>query len=74
MSVNKKRGRATTGRFATREELTCHVWSIYRQQVFPNIRSVAGACGVRMEVVKAIVQTEEGLNEYLASGCPTGAP
>ncbi len=74
MSLNKKRGRAITGRFATREELTCHVWSIYRQQVFPNIRAVAAVCGVRMEVVKAIVQREEGLTDYLASGCPTGAP
>ena len=66
-------GRQAAGRFATREELTCHVWSIYRQQVFPNIRAVAAACGVTMMVVKNIVETEEGLGDYLKNGCPTGA-
>lgn len=64
--------RVATGRFSSREQLTCHVWSIHRQQVYPNIRSIAEACGVSMEVVKTIIVTEEGLSVYLEKGCPTG--
>ena len=64
--------RASTGRFSSREQLTCHVWSIHRQQVYPNIRAIAEACGVSMEIVKTIVVTEEGLSVYLEKGCPTG--
>lgn len=71
-SINEK-GRKAAGRFSTREELTCHIWAIYRQQVYPNVRAIAQACGVTMAVVKNVVETEEGLSEYLKNGCPTGA-
>ena len=64
--------RVSTGRFSSREQLTCHVWSIHRQQVYPNVRAIAEACGVSMEIVKTIIVTEEGLSVYLEKGCPTG--
>jgi hypothetical protein len=69
--IRRKR-RAATGRFATREELTCHVWSIQRQQVYPNVRAIALACGATMDVVKAIIVNEEGLADYIDKGCLTG--
>ncbi len=69
---SRRTRRLATGRFASREELTCHVWSIQRQQVYPNIRSIAEACGVSMEIVKNIITNEEGLAAYLEKGCPTG--
>jgi hypothetical protein len=74
MATNKGTGRLATGRFATRADLTCHVWSMYRQQVFPNIRAIAGACGVTMQVVRAVVDSKEGLSDYLERGCLTGMP
>ena len=61
-----------TGRFRSREELTCHVWSLHRQQIFPNQRAIAMVCGVPMDAVKRIIETEEGLATYLRQGCPTG--
>jgi hypothetical protein len=61
-----------TGRFATREQLTCHVWAIQRQQVYPNVRAIALACGATMDVVKSIIVNEEGLSSYLETGCLTG--
>jgi hypothetical protein len=60
------------GRFKTREELTCHVWSIHRQQVYPNTHAIAECCGITREAVNFIVRTEEGLEDYLQRGCPTG--
>ena len=60
------------GRFSTREELTCHVWSIRRQQLFPNAGAIAQACGITADAVKKIIITEEGLTQYLQHGCPTG--
>ncbi len=63
-----------TGRFASRTELTCHVWAMYRQQVFPNLSAVSRACGVTIESVKAILENEEGLEDYLRAGCLSGAP
>ena len=72
MAAAKGTGKLSTGRFATRVELTCHVWAMRRQQVFPNIEAIARACGTTMRVVKAIVASEEGLEEYLVRGCPTG--
>ena len=65
-------GRRAAGRFATRDELTCHVWAMRRQQLSPNVRAIAAACGVTIEVVKTILDTEEGLEQYLKRGCLTG--
>ena len=70
--VVRRTRRVSTGRFGSREQLTCHIWSIRRQQVYPNIRAIAEACGVSMEVVKSIIVAEEGLSVYLEKGCPTG--
>ena len=73
MATVQRSRRLATGRFSSREQLTCHVWSIQRQQVYPNVRAIAAACGVTMDVVKAIIVKEEGLSTYLERGCPTGA-
>jgi hypothetical protein len=70
--MTRKRKALSAGRFESREELTCHVWSIHRQQVFPNARAISHACGVSMEAVKKIIVTEEGLDTYLEHGCLTG--
>jgi hypothetical protein len=72
MATAVRKRRSATGRFATREQLTCHVWAIQRQQVYPNVRAIALACGATMDVVKAIIANEEGLADYLNSGCLTG--
>jgi hypothetical protein len=72
MPAIRRKRRAATGRFATREELTCHVWAIQRQQVYPNVRAIALACGATMDVVKAIIVNEEGLAAYIDKGCLTG--
>ncbi|HEX9932983.1 MAG TPA: hypothetical protein VGB08_09100 [Allosphingosinicella sp.] len=64
-------GRAT-GRFATRGELTAHVWAIRRQQLRPNLASIAEACGATVDVVRAILAAEEGLADYLARGLRIG--
>ena len=61
-----------TGRFRSREELTCHVWSLHRQQIYPNQRAIAEVCGVPMDAVKRIIESGEGLDQYLRQGCPTG--
>jgi hypothetical protein len=60
------------GRFQARQELTCHVWSIRRQQVFPNTHAIAESCGITRQAVDFIVRTEEGLEDYLQRGCLTG--
>jgi hypothetical protein len=64
-------GRAT-GRFATRDELTAHVWAIRRQQLRPNLASIAEACGATVDVVRTILATEEGLADYLSRGLRIG--
>lgn len=64
-------GRAT-GRFATREELAAHIWAIRRHQIRPNLRAVASACGTTVDVVRAIVASEEGLARYLECGLTLG--
>jgi hypothetical protein len=71
MAANRGTGRKAAGRFGSREELTCHVWAMRRQQVYPNLKAIGAACGVTTEVVKAIVETEEGLEAYLQKGCLT---
>ena len=73
MFMARGTGKRATGRFGTRDELTSHVWAIQRQQVFPNLKAIAGACGVTTEVVKIIIAAEEGLETYLQEGCQTGA-
>lgn len=73
MASNRGPGRKTSGRFGSREELACHVWAIQRQQVFPNVKAIAAACKVTAEVVRIIIETQEGLEDYLRKGCPTGA-
>ena len=73
MAAARGTGRLATGRFATREELTRHVWAIWRQQVYPNLKAVAHACGTTVGVVKTITADREGLGEYLEKGCPIGA-
>jgi hypothetical protein len=70
----QKLKRSSSGRFDSREELTCHVWSIQRQQVYPNARAIALACGVTLDAVRKIITSEEGLGTYLQHGCPTGGP
>ena len=44
-----------------------------RQQVYPNVKAIASECGVTAEVVKIIIESKEGLDDYLRKGCPTGA-
>ena len=73
MAAAKGTGRLATGRFATREELTRHVWAMRRQQVYPNLKAIADACATTVGVVKAIAADGEGLREYLEKGCPIGA-
>ena len=73
MPAKRKSGRRATGRFGSREELACHIWAMRRQQVFPNLKAIGIACGVTTEVVKTVIETEEGLEDYLRKGCPTGA-
>lgn len=73
MAAAKGTGRLATGRFATRGELTSNVWAMRRQQVFPNVKVIAYACGTTVGVVKAILASGEGHSDYLERGCPTGA-
>ena len=73
MAAAKGTGRLATGRFATRAELTSHVWAMRRQQVFPNVKTIAFACGVTVGVVKGIIASGEGHDDYLDKGCLTGS-
>ena len=73
MAAAKGTGRLATGRFATRADLTAHVWAMRRQQVFPNIKRIAHACGTTIGVVKEILDSGEGYERYLEQGCPIGA-
>jgi hypothetical protein len=67
------RGRRTaTGRFASRAELVGHVWAIRRQQLYPNLSAIAGACSASIDVVRTILNSEEGLGDYLERGLPLG--
>lgn len=71
-AARRESRRHATGRFATRSELTRHVWAMRRGQVYPNLQAIAVECGTSMRVVKAIATTGEGLDDYLERGCPTG--
>ena len=66
--------RRATGRFATRSELVSHVWAIRRQQIYPNLRAIAQACSATVDVVRTILGSEEGLQDYLDRGLSLGAP
>ena len=66
--------RRAVGRFATREELVSHVWAIHRQQLYPNFRAIAEACSATIDVVRTILKSGEGLDDYLERGLPLGAP
>jgi len=70
MHMKKRTGKAATGCFRDRRELVSHVWALRRQQIYPNVRSIAAACETSMDAVKAILETEEGLEDYLVQGCP----
>jgi hypothetical protein len=70
MDTKSSKRKGVIGRFADRGELVSHVWALCRQQLYPNTRSIAAACGTTMDAVKAIVEDEEGLQEYLVNGCP----
>ena len=61
-----------TGHFGSRVDLTRNVWAILRQQIFPNRKAVARACGITIDALDDIVRSEEGLQDYLANGCLTG--
>jgi hypothetical protein len=72
MAAIKGTGRLATGRFASRADLTCHVWAMRRQQVVSNIHAIALACGITVGVVKKILEDREGLDDYLERGCLIG--
>jgi hypothetical protein len=61
-----------TGAFATRQELTARIWALHRQQVFPNLAAIARECAISAEVVRAVVEKQEGLETYLQTGCLLG--
>lgn len=75
VSLRRRRctGRAT-GRFASRGELTAHVWAIHRQQLYPNLSAIAEACTASVDVIRTILRSEEGLGEYLERGLQLGLP
>lgn len=64
--------RRATGRFPTRGELTRNVWAIRRLQLYENLRAIAAACGTSNDVVRLIVRSGEGLDDYLTAGCRLG--
>ena len=69
----RRRGMAETGYFASRRELTAHVWAMHRAQIIPNSAAIARACGIGVRTVGTIIEMGEGREDYLATGCPTGA-
>jgi hypothetical protein len=69
---SRRMPRRTTGRFASRAELVGHVWAIRRQQLYPNLSAIANACSIKIDVVRTILNSEEGLADYLEHGLPIG--
>lgn len=61
-----------TGNFASRSDLTGHVWAMHRLQMYPNLTSIARACGTSVSAISTIIVRGEGRDEYLASGCLVG--
>ena len=66
------RGGSATGNFASRSDLTRHVWAMYRLQIYPNLTAIARACGTSVSAIVTIIDKGEGRDEYLASGCLAG--
>lgn len=62
-----------TGHFASRIDLTCHVWAMHRLQMYPNLTAIARACGTSVSAITRIIVNGEGRDEYQARGCLTGA-
>lgn len=62
-----------TGNFASRSDLTSHVWAMHRLQMYPNLTAIARACGTSVSAITTIIENGEGRDEYLASGCLVGA-
>ena len=68
-----RRSKSRTGYFASRLELTAHVWTMHRLQVVPNLAAIARACGVGVSTVATVIGSGEGRDDYLVRGCPAGA-
>lgn len=64
MSTTKPGCKPTTGRYATRAELTYEVWWRWRETE-ANTPQIARACRVSEAVVSRIIESKEGLQEYL---------
>ena len=62
-----------TGHFASRRDLTCHVWAMHRLQMVSNLAAIARACGTSVGAITTIIVNGDGRDEYLESGCLTGA-
>jgi len=61
-----------TGSFATRAELTARIWALRRQQMFPNLAAIARECGTTPDVVRVVVEKQEGLEGYMQTGSLMG--
>ena len=61
-----------TGNFASRSDLTRHVWAMRRLQMLPNLSAFARAYGTSVATIGMVVEMGEGRDEYLASGCLAG--
>lgn len=62
-----------TGHFASRSDLTGHVWAMHRLQMYPNLTAIARACGTSVSAITTILVSGDGRDEYLRRGHPTGA-
>ncbi len=72
-SLRKSRSSGVTGNFASRGDLTRHVWAMHRLQMYPNRTAIARECGTSVGAIATIIVNGEGRDEYLASGCLAGA-
>lgn len=64
--------RLQTGAFSTRRELTARIWALRRQQMFPNLAAIARECETTPDVVRVVIEKQEGLEGYLQTGCLLG--
>lgn len=64
MSTTKPGRKPTTGRFATREELTYAIWWRY-MDTDVGIEGAARICGVSPYTANRILHTKEGYDAYL---------
>lgn len=67
-----RRARAQTGFFGSRRELTARIWALHRQQMFPNMAAIARQCDTTADVVRDVIERQEGLQDYLQTGCLMG--